>query len=122
MTIEQRHSVKRDFEENELKTVFELLLNRLQTNLSSLSNAPLTDDHLFSSILTAIEKILQWNFCSSFPNTRRNMESSNNVETIDWRPPVSWKQLVFDQQLVEFFFHVYVALKSLVKINSRFFF
>ncbi len=44
------------------------------------------------------------------------MESSTNVETIDWRPSNSWKQLVFDQQLVEFFFHIYVTLKSLVKI------
>ncbi|CAF5084762.1 unnamed protein product, partial [Rotaria magnacalcarata] len=113
LTVEQRHSVKRDFEENELKTVFELLLNKLQSNLSSISNSSSSDHSLFSSILAAIEKILLWNFSSSFPNARRHMESSNNVETIDWRPPVSWKQLVFDQQLVEFFFHIYGTLKSL---------
>ncbi|CAF2515937.1 unnamed protein product [Rotaria sp. Silwood2] len=110
LTIEQRHSVKRDFEENELKTVFELLLNKLQSNLSSISSS---NHQLFSSILTTIEKILLWNFSSSFPNTRRTMESSSNVETIDWRPPISWKQLVFDQQLVEFFFHIYATLKSM---------
>ncbi|CAF1095043.1 unnamed protein product [Rotaria sordida] len=111
LTVEQRHSVKRDFEENELKTVLELLLNKIQSNLSSISSS--SDLQLFSSILTIIEKILLWNFSSSFSNTRRTMESSNNVETIDWRPPISWKQLVFDQQLVEFFFHIYATLKSM---------
>jgi len=112
LTLEQRHSVKRDFEANELKTVFELLLNKLQSNLSLITSSPSSDQQLFSSTLTAIEKILLWNFSSSLPYTRRNMESSTNVETIDWRPPISWKQLVFDQQLVEFFFHIYVTLKS----------
>jgi hypothetical protein len=111
LTLEQRHSVKRDFEGNELKSVFELLLNKLQSNLPSIS----TSDHqLFSSTLNAIEKILLWNFSSSLPYSRRNMESSTNVETIDWRPVTSWKQLVFDQQLVEFFFHIYVTVKSFV--------
>ncbi|CAF0749134.1 unnamed protein product [Adineta steineri] len=110
LTLEQRHSVKRDFEANELKTVFELLLNKLQSNLSSMSSS--SDNQLFSLTLTSIEKILLWSFSSSLPNVRRNMETSTNVETIDWRPPNSWKQLVFDQQLVEFFFHIYVTLKS----------
>jgi hypothetical protein len=94
-----------------LKIVFELLLNKLQSNLSLVSSS---DHQLFSSTLTAIEKILLWNFSSSLPNAHRHMETSTNVETIDWRPPISWKQLVFDQQLVEFFFHIYVTLKSLV--------
>ncbi|CAF0801967.1 unnamed protein product [Adineta ricciae] len=108
LTIEQRHSVKRDFEANELKTVFELLLNKLHSNLSSLSS----DTQLFSSILSSVEKILLWNFSTSLPNARRYMESSTNVESIDWRPPNSWKQLVFDQNLVEFFFHIYSTLKA----------
>jgi hypothetical protein len=116
LTLEQRHSVKCNFEANELKTVFELLLNKLQSNLSLVSSSPSSDHQLFSSILTAIEKILLWNFSSSLPYIRRNMESSTNVETIDWRPPTSWKELVFDQQLVEFFFHIYVTLKSFVNI------
>ncbi len=98
---------------NELKTVFELLLNKLQSTLPSVSSS---DNQLFSLTLTAIEKVLLWNFSSSLPNVRRNMESATNVETIDWRPPISWKQLVFDQQLVEFFFHIYVTLKSFVML------
>jgi hypothetical protein len=114
LTLEQRHSVKRDFEANELKTVFELLLNKLQSTLASVSSSPTSNHQLFISTLTAIEKILLWNFSSSLPYSRRNMETSTNVETIDWKPPTSWKQLVFDQQLVEFFFHIYVTLKSLV--------
>ena len=111
ITLEQRHSVKRDFEANELKTVFELLLNKLHSTLSSVSSPSTSDHQLFVSTLAAIEKILLWNFSSSLPYSRRNMESSANVETIDWKPPASWKQLVFDQQLVEFFFHTYVTLK-----------
>ncbi|UJR16295.1 hypothetical protein I4U23_003201 [Adineta vaga] len=108
LTLEQRHSVKRDFEANELKSVFELLLNKLQNNLGSLSS----NTHLFSSISSSIEKILLWNFSSSLPNIRRSMESSTNVESIDWKPPNSWKELIFDQKLVEFFFHIYSTLKS----------
>lgn len=112
LTLEQRHSVKRDFEMNELKTVLELLLNKLQSNLSTISD----DSHqLFSSTLTAIEKIFFWNFSSSLPYSRRNMTATSHVETIDWRPLNSWKQLVFDQQLVEFFFHIYNTIKSLVR-------
>jgi hypothetical protein len=103
-----------------LKTVFELLLNKLQSSLSNVSASPSSDSQLFSLTLTAIEKILLWNFSSSLPNARRNAESSTNVETIDWKPPISWKQLVFDQQLVEFFFHIYVTLKSFVRLHSSF--
>ena len=115
LTLEQRHSVKRDFEGNELKLVFELLLNKLQSTLPSISST----HAVFSSTLAAIEKILLWTFSSSSPNPRRHMETSANVENIDWRPPNSWKQLVLDQQLVEFFFHIYVTLKSLVSLRRR---
>ena len=111
LTLEQRHAVKRDFEANELKSVTEFLLNKLQNTLPTVA----TDHRLFSSTLTAIEKILFWSFSSNVPNIRRLLESSNQVESIDWRPPSSWKPLVFDQQLVEFFFHLYVTLKALVK-------
>ena len=115
LTLEQRHSVKRDFETNELKTVLELLLNKLQGNLSSVSSSSTSEHHhFFSSTLTAIEKILFWNFSSSAPYSRRNMTTTSYVEAIDWRPPNSWKLLVFDQQLVEFFFHIYNTIKSLV--------
>ena len=113
LTLEQRHSVKRDFEGNELKLVFELLLNKLQSTLPSISSTHV----VFSSTLAAVEKILLWNFSSTSPNPRRHMETSTNVENIDWRPPNSWKQLVLDQQLVEFFFHIYAALKSLVILH-----
>ena len=115
LTLEQRHSVKRDFEMNELKTVLELLLNKLQSNLSLVSPSSTADQHhLFSSTLSAIEKILFWNFSSPLPYSRRNMTTTSNVEAIDWRPPTSWKPLVFDQQLVEFFFHIYNTIKALV--------
>lgn len=108
LTLEQRHAVKRDFEANELKSVLEFLLNKLQLNLPTVSSDP----RLFSSTLSAIEKVLSWSFSSNVPNIRRLMESSNQVESIDWRPPISWKPLVFDQQLVEFFFHIYRTLRS----------
>ena len=111
LTLEQRHAVKRDFEANELKSVLEFLLNKLQLNLTNVSSDP----RLFSSTLSAIEKILSWSFSSNVPNIRRLMESSNQVDSIDWRPPSSWKQLVFDQQLVEFFFHIYRTLTSLTE-------
>jgi hypothetical protein len=112
--------VKRDFDANELKTVFELLLNKLQSSLSTVSSSPSSDPQIFSLTLTSIEKILLWNFSSSLPNARRSAESATNVETIDWKPPISWKQLVFDQQLVEFFFHIYVTLKSFVRLSIKF--
>ena len=115
LTFEQRHSVKRDFEANELKTIFELLLNRLQTSLSTFSSS---NHQIFSLTLNAIEKILLWNFSSSLPHSRRSMEASTNVETIDWRPSTSWKQLVFDQQLIEFFFHIYTTLKSFTETKD----
>lgn len=115
LTLEQRHSVKRDFEANELKSVLELLLNKLQNSLSTFS---LSNHQIFSSTLAAIEKILLWNFSLPMAHSRRNMETSTNVETIDWRPLASWKQLVFDQQLIEFFFHIYTTLKSLAETKE----
>ena len=112
LTVEQRHSVKRDFESNELKSVFELLLNKLQNTVQLIP----TNHQLFSSILTSIEKILMWNFSSNLHNARRLMEAASSAESIDWRPAASWKVLVLDQQLVEFFFHIYSSLRSSVEL------
>ncbi|CAF1221141.1 unnamed protein product [Didymodactylos carnosus] len=110
LTLDQRYSVKKDFESNELKNIFELLLNKLQLFLQNDENCL----KLLELTLNSIEKILLWNF--SLPATttrhRHHLITFTHAETSDFRPPQTWKQLVYDQRLIEFFFHVYKTIKQ----------
>ncbi|KAJ6225065.1 hypothetical protein RDWZM_003610 [Blomia tropicalis] len=112
-------AAQRHFEKFQLKNIFQSIVSALFDHMKLSDNDKRTNEwvKLSTKLIRICEAILSWNFnfllesCTILALTyARNRD---RIESMVFQPHSDWVQLIFDGNLISFFFEVYLSFRSL---------